>query len=220
MALSYPGMNDRADYALQDRRGRCMIDDKHRVVYMNNPRVASTSCKTALGDMGGKLTNHLEERINLTQFSVFGIVRYPVDRFISTFVFLSSRHRLNEYGRTEQPYFQRRKMDATKLDMYLGAIEGGFFDPHTQPQCWWFTDKEFSPLAFDRLFVLDGSLSTRVGKYLSALAGSNVGFPHQEKTPDEQLAVVRDLLSDDTSFLRRIHDIYACDFDLYEDTIE
>ena len=215
LSRAYPWMRDYDEYIPIDRRGRCALDVIHNIIYLNTPRAASSSCKTVMEALGGKLCNHFEERVNLDEYFTFAIIRDPVARFISTFLFLSAGTRAMEYGTYKTDFYTHPALDAVKMDKFITEIEKDYWDPHTQPYCWWLTDKDFNLVELDHIFIADHDLAPTFESVFRSRLSIDLRFPCINSQPTEAKRLAERLLADNPRFLHRIKTLYACDFELY-----
>jgi hypothetical protein len=217
-------MREYPEYKEADRRGRCLRIDNPRILYINNPRAASSGCRNALGRAfsRGGLGNYLVDEIDLDEYFKFSVVRDPVSRFISTFVYLSyskewHRDRSLEYGTKAKAFFRHPRLDATKMELFLDEVEKNFWDPHTQPQCWWLSDSHFNLIELDHVFLLGPALASQFREFFVNKFGATVVLRLILPTPPERRERAVEIFASEPAFLRRVKKLYACDFELYLD---
>ena len=222
--MPYAWMREYPEYKVSDRRGGCFRITNPRILYLNNPRAASSACKHALGrafSKGGR-GNHFVDEVDLGEYFTFSVVRDPISRFISTFVYLSysrewHRDRSQEYRTRAKAFFRHPRLDATKMELFLDEVEKGFWDPHTQPQCWWLSDDKFNLIELDHIFLLGPALATQFHEFFVNRFGAMVALRQILPTPPERRDRAVEIFASKPDFLRRVKKLYACDFELYQD---
>jgi hypothetical protein len=182
-----------------------------RVIFIHVPRAAGTSVSQTLHD-GEPVGHHsirawkaLEPDFVAVTPS-FALIRNPYQRFASSYRFVRAGG-ASEVGLNGT--FRRMTAHIDSIDAYLAFLEDKSpldLDFVMRPQSWFVSDLDTGCLLVDRIFRLDDERAAIDAFLLDHGAGP---LPHSNRSSGERL----DLTPQQR---RRVEDIYAADFTLWD----
>lgn len=136
-------------------KGAC-IYTKPNIVYMGNPKTASSSIHTLFGPYNANF-EELCSYVDISTLKLISVIRNPLERFISGY--LEVRYYLAHLENYEHYSFYSpilaEKNETDRLSSFISLRENNLLDQHVRTQWYYLSDVSGNLLPFYRLFLFE-----------------------------------------------------------------
>jgi hypothetical protein len=192
-------------------KGKVWISDKEKVIFLGIPKTASTSIRRMLGMYAKDCSNfnELKDEKKYDDYTMFTILRNPLERFVSGYLEVMLRGR--QHDDTFKREFFRIKNDVERFKVFVNEVENDLYDSHIERQ-WYFVSDETGENVNSRIdvFLIFEKLRNDIKKL-----NLSVALMHLNVHSQDQKIKILNYLKQDTVLCDRINQIFAKDWELY-----
>lgn len=203
--------------SLTEGKGACIFV-KPNIVYIGNPKAASTSIHEVFGPYNAKFSE-LCASADISALKIISVIRNPLQRFVSGY--LEILFYLNKVQDYKHALFYAPVLaesnEVGRLNCFVSLCEQQLLDQHIKTQRYYLSDSDGKLLPFHKLFIFE-DLEYEFDRFLLEV-GHNCRLPHKNAKSSQAKNACNQILRQQPKLRERINRLFEPDWGLYEQVL-
>jgi len=203
--------------SLTEGKGACIFV-KPNIVYIGNPKAASTSIHELFGPYNTNFSE-LCSSVDISTLKIISVIRNPLQRFISGYLeiqFYLDKVKDYKYASFYAPILAESNA-TNRLSCFISLCEQQLLDQHIKTQQYYLSDFNGKLLPFYKLFIFE-DLDHEFSQFCIEV-GHDHQLPHKNAKSSRAKNDCNQILQQHSELRARINRLLESDWELYEQSL-